>query len=363
MGMSAAKAVITGIGSVSALGALRGLVVPRQVEPGVVTGWPTNGQRRAYLVEPFRAGDVVPGLKTRRLDRLSVWSLVATSLALQDAHLDLQTEDRSRAAVVFGTGLGCLELTEAFFQSMAENGCAKADPIIFPETLCSSPASHVARVLGLRGPNITASCKGISGEAALLQAASLLGSGEADLAVALAGDTLTRTLYEWCDAASVGFVPGEGLAAVILEAGHRRLDRGARVYAAWRSGFMATDPQATDTSWGSGCGLTVELIRKALGDSPPSEVKLVISSANGSPGLDRLEAQAIAEVFGASGAPDIATPKAVSGEFDGSGILRLVLALSGMGTRQPRHRLQNGLTLLLGAAAGGGRAVLSLEAA
>ena len=56
-------------------------------------------------MKPFRPASVVPGLKTRRLDRLSAWAMVASSLAIQDAGIDLSQVDRSRVAVVFGTGL------------------------------------------------------------------------------------------------------------------------------------------------------------------------------------------------------------------------------------------------------------------
>jgi 3-oxoacyl-[acyl-carrier-protein] synthase II len=214
---------ITGIGSISRFGPRRGLIPPEvlRVEAG------------PFRVEPFRAADVVPGLKTRRLDRLSVWSLVASALAMQDARLDLDREDRSRIAVVGGTGYGCVELTEAFFRSMAENGYAKADPILFPETLANSPAAHVARVFGIRGPNVTVGRKGQSGEAALQVARSLLRHGQADIAIVFAGDVCTRAIEEWFQAAGHSrgrVVPGEGLGSVVLEAGAGYKDRGARAY-------------------------------------------------------------------------------------------------------------------------------------
>ena len=59
--------------------------------------WATAGLRRAFLVDPFRPANVVPGLKTRRLDRLSAWALVASSLAIQDAGIDLSQVDRSQS--------------------------------------------------------------------------------------------------------------------------------------------------------------------------------------------------------------------------------------------------------------------------
>ena len=352
---------ITGIGTVSPFGPLRGLIHHKEMEPRTITAWSTSGLRRAFLVEPFRPAEVVPGLKTRRLDRLSVWCLVAAALAMQDAKLDLESEDRSRIAVVLGTGFGCIELTESFFQSIAANGYAKSDPILFPEGLSNAPASHVARIFGLRGPNVTLSHKGVSGEAALIQAASLLRTEQADVVIALAGDTLTRTMYEWFEAAGVlspasfgqpleapfsqgrdGLILGEGAAAVVMESSHRAEKRNARVYAAFRSGHATSNPKAA-----------VSVTRKALAPLSHADVKMVIASANGSRVHDDIEQVILREVFGEK-APVI-TPKSVLGEFDSSGILRLVLALS---WAEPDAR---GVAVLLGTSTTGVTAALSFE--
>jgi 3-oxoacyl-[acyl-carrier-protein] synthase II len=355
---------ITGIGSVSPFGPLRGLISRREIEPRPISAWPTEGLRRAFLVEPFRPSDIISTLKTRRLDRLSVWCLVAAGLAMQDAKLDLNKEDRTRVAVVLGTGLGCVELTESFFQSIATNGYAKSDPIIFPEGLTNAPASHVARVFGLRGPNLTLSHKGVSGESALMQAASLLRTDQADVVIVLAGDTLTRSIYEWFETAGVlspacfgpaplpipfdhaqdGFIPGEGAAAVVLEPSHRAAQRGAQVYASYRSGFATSNPQAA-----------VSVIRKALGAFSPADLKMVIASANGSSPHDDVEQSIIREIFG-NDAPVVA-PKAVVGESDSCGILRLITALSWAEANDRR------LALLLGTSTTGTTAALSFDLA
>jgi 3-oxoacyl-(acyl-carrier-protein) synthase len=136
---------ITGIGSVSPYDPVAGLIPRRTLEPSPITGWPTPGMRRAFVVGPFRPASVVPGLKTRRLDRLSTWALVASALAARDAGLDLRQVDRSRVAVVFATGLGCVELTEAFYRSAAEHGWSGTDPSTFPETLASQSREFVSR--------------------------------------------------------------------------------------------------------------------------------------------------------------------------------------------------------------------------
>jgi 3-oxoacyl-(acyl-carrier-protein) synthase len=290
----------------------------------------------------------VPGLKTRRLDRLSAWALVASSLAIRDAGIDLGQVDPSRVAVVFGTGFGCAELTESFFQSAAVNGWSGTDPSPFPEGLANAPASHVALWHGLRGPNITVGSTGFAGEGALIQAASLLRHGQADVAIVLAGDTLTRAVYEWYEAAGLlspacynaeplpeggGFVPSEGLVALVLEAAGRR---DARAYAYFSSGRCAAG------------GKAVETIRAMLGDSVPS---LTICAGNGAPCASS-STIALAREIGPSA--DMVPAQAVAaGLADAGAFLHLILALSG--------RPRSGDALLLGTSGDGGFAALVLE--
>jgi hypothetical protein len=335
--------------SVSPYGPLAGLISQRCVEPTAITAWTTAGLRRAFLVEPFRPAGVVPRLKTRRLDRLSAWALVASSLAIQDAGIDLSQVDRSRIAVVFATGFGCVELTEAFFQSAAANGWSGTDPITFPETLANSPASHVALFHDLRGPNITVGSKSFAGESAMLQAASLLRHGQADLAIVVAGDTLTQTVYGWYEAAALlspacynseplpavgGFVPGEGVAALVLEPAGRR---GARSYAHLRSGRWATG------------GQPVETIQQMLGGATPS---VTICTGNGAPCATSPITDLAREIAGEDAA--IVPPSSVAaGLTDTGALLHLILALSG----QPG----SGQALMLGTSGDSGFAALLLE--
>ena len=314
---------ITGIGSVSPYGLLEGLIPQRPLEASTITAWTTAGLRRAFLVQPFRAASVVPGLKTRRLDRLSAWALVASSLALKDAGIDLNQVDRSRVAVVFATAFGCVELTEAFYLSAAANGWNGTDPSTFPETLPSAPASHVSLFHGLRGPNVTLSNKYFAGESALIQAASLLRHGQADLAIVLAGDALAQTLYSWYEVAGLlspacynseslseagGFIPSEGIAAFVMESSDRgdlqsNARSGSRPYARVGSGRWAAAAQPA------------EIIRQMLDASVPS---LIICSGNGAP---------------CATSPTPALARAISG--DGAGIIfpqAFALGLAGTGT-------------------------------
>jgi len=357
---------ITGIGSVSPYGPLAGLIPPRPLEPSAITAWTSVAPRRAFLVQPFRPSSVVPGLKTRRLDRLSAWALVASSLAIQDAGIDLSQLDRSRVAVVFATGFGCIELTEAFYLSAAANGWNGTDPSTFPETLASAPAGHVSLFHGLRGPNVTVSNKHFAGENALIQAASLLRHGQADLAIVLAGDALTQSLYSWYEVADLlspacynsdplaqadsripnGFIPSEGVAAVVMESYDRGgvrsdLRSDVRSYARFRSG-----------RWAAG-GHPAEVIRQVLGGSVPS---LTICAGNGAPCASSPTTALAREISGDDAV--VIPPQAFALGLAGSGALfHLILGLSSL----PSSRPVSGQALLLGTAAHSGFAAVLLE--
>jgi hypothetical protein len=310
---------------------------------------------------------VVPGLKTRRLDRLSVWALVASSLALQDAGIDLTQVDRSRVAVIFATAFGCVELTEAFYLSAAANGWNGTDPVTFPETLASAPASHVSMFHGLRGPNITVSNKYFAGESAIIQTASLLRQGQADLAVVLAGDALARSMYAFYEEAGLlspacynsdpvaeadGFIPGEGVAALVMESSARGDVRsGARSYARIRSG-----------RWTAG-GQPAEIVRQMLGDSVPS---LTICSGNGAP-CATSPTTALAREIAGDGA--VIVPQPFAQGLAGTGALfHLILGLNslelnslGSNSLGLSSQPVSGQTLFLGTARDNGFAALLLD--
>jgi hypothetical protein len=299
-------------------------------------------------VRPFNPAAIVPGAKTRRLDRLSCWTLVAAALALRDAGVDLDAIDRSRVAVLFATGFGCVELTESFYRSAALNGWNGTDPITFPETLANAPACHVALFHGLRGPNLTLSNETFAAEAALLQAASLLRHGHADRAIVIAGDALSPAVYQWYESAGLlspvclgadppdeaaGFVPSEGVVAMLLESASSA--RGKN-YAQLCGGRYARsgDPG------------------QAVRDLFPSAPSLVFCAGNGGPCSSDVSAAA-PHPFPGQDAHLVRTLPVADGLARSGGLLHLLLALS----RQPG----SGPALMLGSAAGGSFAALRLE--
>ena len=93
-----------------------------------------------------------------------------------------------------------------------------------------------------------------------------------------------------------GHVPGEGGALLVLEDAASAHDRGARVYGEI-AGYGATFDPSPDSGREPGLRRAIEL---ALADAgvAPDEIDVVFADAAGFPELDRIEADAISEVFG-----------------------------------------------------------------
>jgi 3-oxoacyl-[acyl-carrier-protein] synthase II len=389
-----AGAFITGIGSISIFGANKGLVRPQKRPLSPVERWTVPEKRFARFVESFRPRDIVPGIKTRRFDRLSIWAVIASYLALEDAQIDPNDISGPGYGVVFGTGFGPLDSTEAFCRSVADYGHVKADAIVFPETLDNTAGSHVSRILDLKGPNITVTSRGISGETAIVQAASILESGEADLIIAVAGDVLTQSLFDFYESIGVlssecfdgqsfqgkeanlrnRFIPGEGLAAFVMESGRHHRGRSARPYCRYKSGCLGGDLSALPFSWGQDSVKTADIINAALGSACPDEIGAIVSLSNGFAELDAVESDAIRKVFGSQNPPKVLFPGEYIGGFDGNAVLKMMIALSTLKQDAPDisensingidHRIllpQGRLALSLGASTGGGRAALVFE--
>ncbi len=235
------KITVTGAGVVSALGPdlaafreglARGV---HPCRPHAFTRFDGSvAELPAYLAVDAEPGGLIEPRKLRRMFRLARMSAVAARQALQHAGLDPSSIDGTRLAVVFGTGLGAMEVTQKFIDSWLQNGERAASPLQFMNSLHGILASQVALDVLARGPNLTIAQRDICFEAALDAACKLLETGRADAVLLGGADEMTDMLHEFgtrsqlfttfpghrgidpADAATT-VVPGDGAAVVLLE--------------------------------------------------------------------------------------------------------------------------------------------------
>lgn len=86
--------------------------------------------------------------RIRRASPLSYYLMEAAEQALAA----IPNLDRKRVGLVTAFFLGNMVYTVKFYRQITEEGRRFGSPILFPETVFNSPASHVAATLGLGGP-------------------------------------------------------------------------------------------------------------------------------------------------------------------------------------------------------------------
>lgn len=300
--------------------------------------------RRAALLRDFNPREFISPMKMRRMNGISRYALSAARLALRDRESDVFSGE---TGVALGTAFGPVQTSVEYMQEYVEKGAALAPPQLFAESVANAPGSHIAIDLGLRGFNITVTQRESSAMAALMYAATQIAKGVTVAALAGGVDEVNEMLFSVLDrigalahcAAGVdeyarpldrrrnGMVMGEGSTILIAEAEPSR-----KPYA-WISGFgMAHDVTASISDWGTDSAAVVTAMSAAIDDAElaPEDITAVYASANGSIRGDRLEAEAIAKLFGSRVPPVVAT-KGAFGEYAAGGALQIaaaVLALS-----------------------------------
>jgi 3-oxoacyl-[acyl-carrier-protein] synthase II len=316
--------VITGIGSVSALGVLGGAALAAAISRGGAGLGPV----RAFLPDGCASrlggevGDLASHLteeEVRRVPRVGQLTLVAARLALADAGLDPGAI--ATLGLVLGSHLGDLRSSENFALGFLGRGPLGLSPLLFPATVMNSIGAHTAIALGVRGPMATLNQSGVAGLLAVARAASFIGGGRAQAVLAGGADELSPITYrelsrlgvtsprasgtEGCwpfDRRANGTVLGEGATFVLLEAGDAAAARGARVYAALAGADWGNLPAPAH-------GVPPrrrrhpEVIRRALARAGVDRVAAVYLTGTGDPEPDACELDLVASALGGGSRP------------------------------------------------------------
>lgn len=143
-----------------------------------------------------------PPLVARKMSRLIKRAVVASLRAME--HSGIAVPD----AIVTGTGLGCVENTEAFLTALTDHGEELLQPSQFMQSTHNTIGSMFAIHTGNHGYNATYSQKCVSMESALLDAYVQMRLGAIDSALVGAHDEVTPTYYTLLE--KIGYVGVEG---------------------------------------------------------------------------------------------------------------------------------------------------------
>ena len=259
----------------------------------------------------------------RKVDPFIIYAVAAASQAIEDSGWQAKTdEERERAGVLIGSGIGGLQTIYEGSITLRDKGPRRMSPFFIPSALINLASGQVSIKFGLKGPNhavVTACSTGAHalGDAARLIAfddADMMVCGGAEAAVCRLGisgfnacralstafnDTPERASRPW-DKARDGFVMGEGAGAMVLEEYEHAKKRGARIYAEIVGYGLSGDAHHITAPAEDGDGgfrsMRAALKRAGLGTD---QIDYVNAHGTSTPLGDEIELEAVKRLFGA----------------------------------------------------------------
>jgi 3-oxoacyl-[acyl-carrier-protein] synthase II len=320
------RVVITGIGAITPIGLEReglwqGLKRERSAVTSLTRFDPSEFRsQNAAEVNDFIPGDHLEKRKIKRLDRFAQFSVVGAQMALADAELDLDREDRDRVGAMMGTALGGIGYAESQLGVYLQRGLREVDATLALSVFGGASSCNIAIEFGVRGPNSTNAMSCASGTIAIGDAFRQIRDGYADVMISGGAEAPLAPLCYGAfaliramstrndDPASAsrpfdkgrdGFVMGEGAGVVILEELQRATARGAHVYAEV-AGFGTSNDAHHMTAPLPDGSQAARSMRLALDDAhvTAGEIGYINTHGSSTPLNDSTETLAIKNVFG-----------------------------------------------------------------
>ncbi|MEF0943510.1 beta-ketoacyl-ACP synthase II [Rhizobium sp. BR 362] len=350
------RIVVTGMGAVSPLGAnvdiswarlLAGKSGIRRLGDDVVGDLPSKvgGVVPSLAEDPeggFDPDTIMLPKDQRKVDRFIIFALAAAEEALAQANWrPTSNEDRLRTATIIASGIGGFPAITEAVRTVDQRGVRRLSPFTIPSFLVNLAAGQVSIRHGFKGPlgaPVTACAAGVQ---AIGDAARLIRSNEADIAicggteacmniVSLGGFAAARSLSTGFnetpskasrpfDMSRDGFVMGEGAGILVIEALSHALARGATPIAEL-VGYGTTADAHHITSGpedGSGARRAMELAILQAGVAP-REVGHLNAHATSTPVGDLGEIRAIKSLFGGEKSVAVSGTKSATGHLLGA---------------------------------------------
>lgn len=270
----------------------------------------------------FNADAYVSPKEQRRMDDFIIYGIAAAKQAIKDSGwAAANEEERCRAGVMIGSGIGGLPGIEQASLELAEKGPRRVSPFFITGRLINLVSGNVSIEFGLKGPNHSVVTACASGSHAIGDAARLIQYDDADVMVAGGAEATICPIgvagFAACKALSTnfndepargsrpydrdrdGFVMGEGAGIVVLEELEHAKKRGAKIYAEvigyGLSGdaYHITAPEET----GDGGFRAMQMALRKAGISP-SDIQYVNAHGTSTPLGDEIELGAVTRLFG-----------------------------------------------------------------
>lgn len=258
----------------------------------------------------------------RKMDEFIHFSIAAAHEAVADAGVaDLSDEQKLRAGVIIGSGIGGIKTMESTVLLLADKGPRRISPFFIPSCLINLTSGHVSIRYGFKGPNHSVVTACSTGAHAIGDGAEIIRRGDADVMIAggaesaicragIAGfaaaralstnynDAPTQASRPW-DKGRDGFVMGEGAGVVVLEEYEHAKKRGAKIYGEIIGYGLSGDAYhiTAPAENGDGGFRSMQMAMKKAGLNP-EDVDYINAHGTSTPLGDEIELGAVKRLFG-----------------------------------------------------------------
>ena len=363
------KVVVTGIGIISPIGTgidsfweslINGKSGITEITRFNTERYPT---KIAGEIQDFNPEKYMPEDLANDLCRYSQLGLAATSMAIQDASLDLVSLNKDKVGVSIGVGIETLLYYDEKAAVENNNYTIRTEPPVENRNL----SNVVSDFYGLSGQNLIASTACSSGNQAVGIAREMIRTGQAD--IVLTGGTeapiFPLNLAAFCSLRVLskrnedptrasrpfekdrdGFVMGEGAGMLVLESEESALKRGAHIYGevagygATSDAFHMTKPSVDKVQIFKSMLLAIE-----DADFTTNDIDYINAHGTSTSANDKGETKAIKMVFGNDGYRiPVSSTKSMTGHLMGAaGAVELIISLLAIknGAIPPTINLEN----------------------
>ena len=346
--MALKRVVVTGLGALTPIGNnigdfWQGLV---NGESGAapITYFDTSKFKTKFACElkHFDISDFLDRKEQRRMDKFTQYAMVSTEEAINDSGLDLDSIDKLRVGVIWGSGIGGIETFQnEILNFAAGDGTPRFNPFFIPKMIGDIAPGYISIKYGFMGPNYTTVSACASSANALADSLNYIRLGYCDVIVSggseaginitgMAGFNAMHALSTRNDSPSTasrpfdatrdGFVLGEGSGTLILEEYEHAKARGAKIYAELIGAGLSSDAHHITAPHPEGDGVKA-VMRNCLNDGKikANEVDAINTHGTSTPLGDVAELKAISNIFGKH-APNISinSTKSMTGHMLGA---------------------------------------------
>jgi 3-oxoacyl-[acyl-carrier-protein] synthase II len=275
----------------------------------------------ACEVKDFDIIQYVDKKLSQRMDLFTQFGMAASVQAIADSGVNLETVNRDRFGVIYGSGIGGMWAYQKQQQTVFDTGGPhRISPFFIPLIISDICAGYISMRFGLKGPNYATTSACATSNHAVIDAIMYIQRGLADMMVAggteagicpmgVGGFNAMKALSTRNDEPATasrpfdltrdGFVCGEGAATLVLEDLEHAKNRGAKIYAEV-VGFGATADAYHITAPAPGGEGAVRAMKMALETAGLSATDINYINVHGTstPLGDIAETEAIKTTFG-----------------------------------------------------------------